>query len=138
MTIETKNPKGKIAIEIAEMFNKKFDKLTGEIKLNHAYGTKTEIGLFRTIVKIIDTASQVEYIQELVILDNSQRVFQVTGHVNGDIKSVFCNLTHIPAVIKHFNTVKCVYHFWDGERKNARKEYVNSMLKGANIMYRWE
>jgi len=80
--------------------------------------------------------TQDETIKEpLFLIDNSQRVFLLTGDMN---TKVFCNLKDIPKAIKMFDDKDSIgiRHFWNDAFKHASKKLLNSMFQAAQMKFR--
>lgn len=70
------------------------------------------------------------------IIDNSQRLFLITGDMN---RHIVCNLHHIPAMIGDFADTDSIriQHFWNSKFRRASKKMLNEMFEGANMNFRF-
>lgn len=72
-------------------------------------------------------------------LDNNQRKFLVQSQGLGNQKDIFCNLEHIPEVLKKEfqpNEEFKIFHFWNRKLKLCSKKYINEMFEGSKIDFK--
>jgi hypothetical protein len=72
-------------------------------------------------------------------LDNSQRKFLIQSQGFGASKDIFCNLHHIPKVLKTAfvkNEEFKIYEFWNRRLKPCSKKHLNLMFEANQINYK--
>lgn len=68
-----------------------------------------------------------------ILLNNQIRVFQIITSTN---EQFFCNLYHIPSIIKENNLIDGyykVYHFWDNKAKLISKKDLDAIYIANNV-----
>lgn len=68
-------------------------------------------------------------------IDNSHRVFMLTGDMN---RSIFCNLNDIPTAIADFDDKDSIkfFHFWNQRQKKVSVNHLNDLFESNQLDFR--
>lgn len=72
-------------------------------------------------------------------IDNNQRKFLVQSQGFGTQKDIFCNLNHIPEVLKQWfekNEEYKVYEYWNRKLTRCSKKHLNEMFVANQIQFK--
>lgn len=72
-------------------------------------------------------------------IDNNQRKFLVQSQGFGTQKDIFCNLKHIPEVLKQWfekNEEYKVYEYWNRKLTRCSKKHLNEMFVANQIQFK--
>ena len=73
----------------------------------------------------------------ITTINNNERVFIVT-RLGFSTRSIFCNLSDIPIILKEFevNYEFKIQHYWNFKLKNISKKALNEMFKAHEIDFK--
>jgi hypothetical protein len=72
-------------------------------------------------------------------LDNNQRKFLIQSQGFGNSKDIFCNLHHIPEVLKsqfEKNEEFKIFEYWNRKLKRCSKKHLNEMFAANQIDFK--
>ena len=74
-----------------------------------------------------------------ILINNNDRKFLIQSQGFGSQKDIFCNLHHIPEVLKtqfEPNEEFKIFHYWNRKLKPCSKKYINEMFEGSKIDFK--